>query len=322
MDKAKNDIYSLWMGLDSNKDSYNLRQLNKTNLWIFRNQYNQFGFLITDTLGTLSSTYRNIQVEWKSLLEDIKRKNKLKHCLVINSNNNIDSVLFCSVFSSIFDNFEYNHQFKISEIEIALNKIEQITIKEHYEFFEIVGVWGELYLLNQIISISKNPNLLCNILYGWEGISSRNIIDFNFTSKKIKIEVKTTTDKNRIHHFHNISQLVNESGYEGYLASLCILINESGISNNEFVESIYKKLPKNLSLLFEQKLKLRGEVCYNDKFKFQLNDLKQLEFYEFQSVPKPVLVQDIIDIEWNSSLENISCLDSGKKHTIFDYLAN
>lgn len=322
MDKRKIDIYSLWISLDSNKDSYNLRQFNDTNLWIFKNPDNQFGFLVTNTLGTLSSTYRNIQIEWKSLLEDLKSKNKLKHCLVINSNKNIDSILFCSVFSSIFEAFEYNHQFKILEIEIALNKIEQITLKEHYEFHEVVGVWGELYLLNEIISISINPNLLVNILYAWEGISSRNIIDFNFTSKMIKIEVKTTTEKYRIHHFNNISQLVNESGYEGYLASLCISINETGISNNELVKNIYEKLPENLSLLFDQKLKLRGEVCFNEKYKFQLSDLKQLEIYEFQFVPKPLLVEDIINIEWNSSLENISCLDSNKKNRIFNYLAN
>ncbi|MFD3393395.1 PD-(D/E)XK motif protein [Aquirufa sp. OSTEICH-129V] len=322
MNKEKLNIYTLWVSLDSNKDSYNLRQLNETNLWIFKNQENQFGFLITNTLGTFNYTYRNINVEWKSQLEDLKSKNKLKHCLVINSNTNIDSILFCSAFSTIFEGFENNHQFKISEIELALNKIEQITLKENYEFFEIIGAWGELYLLNFLITISNNPNSLVNLVNAWEGISSRSIIDFNFTSKKIKIEVKTTTENIRQHHFQNISQVTNESGVEGYLASLCISINESGKSNNELVENIYDKLPENLVLLFEEKLKLRGKVCFNDKFMFQLNELKPLEIYEFKNVPKPLLTDDITKVEWNSILEKTHSLNSNLKNDLLKYIAN
>jgi hypothetical protein len=44
-----------------------------------------------------------------------------------------------------------NYLFKISEIEDALKKIEEITLKESIEFIEAVGAWGEIYLINECI---------------------------------------------------------------------------------------------------------------------------------------------------------------------------
>ena len=323
--KNKSYIYNLWNNLSEakNKDSYNLNRINQTNLWIYKNQNNRFGFIITNTFSSLNAEYKNITISWKHVLKDSITGNKLTNCLIIESNNNIDSRLFCAAISSIFEIEDYNYQFKKKEIELALNKIEAITLKENDEYNEVIGVWGELFLINELLNRPTSLESKQEIISAWEGLNTRTKIDFNFNSKNILIEVKTTSESTRIHHFNSLDQVsVNDGEYKGYLASFCIALDDYGISNFDLVESIKNALPENLLPLFEEKLKIRGKVCNNNKYNFQINQFKNWAFFEFYIVPRPLIDNDILIVEWEANLENKTYLTDEEKSEIFNLIVN
>jgi len=96
------------------------------------------------------------------------------------------------------------------------------------------GLWGELLVIEQ----SKYPETLVN---AWH--SSPNA-KFDFTLGRDKIEVKTTSSENRIHHF-SIDQLNPSPSSRLLIASMTV--RESGEGNGgksvrDLFDSIYQKV--------------------------------------------------------------------------------
>jgi len=317
------NIYTQWKNLApaKNKDSFNLKQFNQTNLWIYKGYNDCFGFLITNTFSQLQNEYKNIATDWKVQLADSSSGNKLSNCLIIESNSNIDSRLFCSAISSIFE-VENNYRFKIQEIEVALSKIEAITLKENDDYNEVIGVWGELFLLNEFIKKSSSNESKQEILSAWEGLNTRTKIDFNFKSKNLKIEVKTTSETTRLHHFNGLEQISTDDEIDGYLASFCITLADNGLSSFDLVESAKNALPEILIPLFNEKMKIRGKICLNNKYKFQINQYKCWEFFKFNIVPRPVIDNDILSVEWEANLENKTYLNDDEKYKLLNFIAD
>ena len=291
-----------------------------TNLWIFKTSDKIFGFLISGTMGQIKDNYKNIITSWLPHVIDKINKIKLENCLVIEASKNIDSKLFCTNISSLFEIQDKNHLFKVNEIDEALRKIEDITLKESDEFNQVVGVWGELYLINELIKITRGEKSKLEIIESWEGVETRSIIDFNFKSRKTKIEVKTTTESIRTHHFNGLDQVSKDTIWDGYLASFCINIDEGGLSCDDLVNSINKNISKEIFPYFEKKLKLRGASCYNTMHKFVINSSKKMEFFDFYQVPKPIIEDGVGKIEWNAVLENKHFLDINDKNNLLNLM--
>ena len=118
MNNKEKDIYSIWKKrpLPTQKGNFELFQYLNSNLWILKNSIGGFGFLITDTISKLDSDYRNIVSEWKTKIRN-KEGQTLSRCLVIESKENIDSKLFCSAISSLFEIQDNYHIFNIHEID-------------------------------------------------------------------------------------------------------------------------------------------------------------------------------------------------------------
>lgn len=321
MSNKGTDIYSKWKvrPLPKQKGGFELFQYLNTNLWVLKNSVGGFGFLITDTISKLESDYINIVSEWKTKLKN-KEGRTLKRCLIIESKENIDSKLFCSAISSLFEVQNNDYLFKIHEIEDALRKIEEITLREKQEFNEVVGVWGEMYLINELIRITKCDKDKLEIIESWEGVETRTKIDFNIKSKKTKIEVKTTTESFRIHHFNGLGQVSKGLTWKGYLASFCVNTDEGGLSCSDLVNSIKDNFPIMYLPYFESKLKLRGVSCNNTKQKFVINLTKELEFFDFSQVPKPTIEDGVGKIEWDAVLENKQFLDICDKNNLLNLM--
>ena len=291
-----------------------------TNLWIFKTSDKMFGFLISGTIGQIKNNYKNIVASWQPHFIDKINKIKLENCLVIEASKNIDSKLFCTNISSLFEIQDKNHLFKVNEIEEALRKIEEITLKESDEFIEAIGAWGEIYLINELIKNTKEDIGKLKIIEAWEGIESRSKIDFNFKSRKTKIEVKTTTESIRIHHLNGLEQVTKGTNYKGFLASFCINPDDAGFTCNDLVNAIKKNIPKNYLPVFESKLIIRGNVCHNSKYQFIINSSKEMEFFDFSQVPKPDIEDGIGKIEWDAILENRRYLNKKEKNSLLNIM--
>jgi hypothetical protein len=319
MSNKNSAIFDIWIKtpLPKIKGNREMFQLYKTNLWIFKNSFGDFGFLITGTICKLSQKYKNIIPSWKRKLKNSKGQ-ELKNCLLIESNNTIDSELFCSTISFLFDDKDKNRIYNAEEIEAALLKIEKITLKELDELNAVVGVWGELYLINEFIKKIKNSKDKLELIESWEGLENRSKIDFHFSSKETKIEVKTTLGALRIHHFNGLEQVSKDHCRQGLLASLCIYLYDNGVSCLDIVDSIKKNIPKSIVTIFESKLKLRGKECLNNKYHFSISTSKEFEFFEFEEIPKPITEDGIGSIEWTAVLDNKKYLSKTKKEKLFN----
>ena len=148
--------------------------------------------------------------------------------------------------------------------------------------------------------------------------SSKN--KFQIKSKKTKIEVKTTTESIRIHHFNGLGQVSKDSSQKGFLASLCIIPDDNGLSCLDLVKYIEKNIPVHHLTMVDKKLRIRGEICRNNKFYFSLTPSKTLEFFDFDQVPKPTIEDGVGKITWEATLENKKHIDSTKKHNLLNIM--
>jgi len=315
--KSHLEIFRLWKKLQLPSSS-NIRmfQYLKTNLWIFKTSNNLFGFLITDTFSTLKSEYKNIKSDWKPKITNSESNEKLNNCLIIESGENIDSKLFCTTISSLFEPRVHSKYFDIYEIEEALEKIEEITLKVSDEFNEVIGVWGEIYLINLIIGLTKKEVGKIELLESWEGVENRTKIDFNIKSKKAKLEVKTTIQSIRIHDFNGVDQVTKTANWTGHLASFCIMPDEAGLTCFDLYLTLKNKISHTCLNILDNKIRIRGKACVNNKYKFVINPEKTLEFYDFDQIPKPKIVPGIGRISWEAILENKSSLTQIEKTSL------
>ncbi len=316
------DIFNSWKNIPVPKQRGNIGmfQYLKSNLWVLKNSDNSFGFLITDTISKLESDYKNIIVEWKPKLRDTKNNNFLKKCLIIESKGDIDSTLFCSAISSLFEVEDEYKIFSLYDIKEALSKIEEITSKALDEYEEVIGAWGEINLLKKLIDATKSINSKYEIIKGWEGVKNRTIIDLNILSRKTKIEIKTTVQSTRIHKIGSLNQVTKSPGWACYLASFCIHLNDAGTTCFTLLASIQEKLDPDCLALFNEKIKLRGEVCKNNIHKLSENDDKKLEFFDFDNVPKPKVEPGIGKIEWEAVLESKPYLNQKAKDKLINLM--
>jgi len=322
MKKGNQSIYSAWLKIPLPKREGNrslLRHKN-TNLWFFKGYNGGFGFLITGTMQKLSATYKNIQICWSAKLTQERGGNTLTKCLVVESTNRIDSELFCSAISYLFEQNEDSKVFSAEEIEEALLCIEEITLQEREAFNAVVGAWGELFVISTFLENTNNEKGKAEIVEAWEGLNQRSKIDFNFKSKKTKIEVKTTTEQLRLHHFNGIEQLSINGCNLGVVASLCIYSSEQGLSCFNLVNSIKKILPLKCISTFDKKLKLRGKECLDKKFQFEVSSTRDLEFFDFSEIPKPSIGPGISSIEWSAILDNKKCLGKRDKNNLIRFM--
>ena len=312
-------IYDSWlkMPLPPKKGNFRLSQYKKSNLWIFKSYEGRFGFLITGSLQNLKVSYKNIITTWRLRLTNIESNKPLKQCLIVESTSIIDSELFCSVFDYFFSQYDAGKVYTVSDIEEALDRLEDIILKDREDFNSVIGVWGELFLINKFLEVIDNEKGKTELISSWEGLKHRSKIDINIKSKGIKIEVKTTTDNIRMHHFNSMEQVSSAGSNLGLVASLCIYASHNGLTCLDLVLSIKAKLPLSCGPLIEERICIRGKECLNNLFRFELVNMRDLEFFEFSEIPKPSIEPGVSSIEWSAILDNKRPLNANEKQKLF-----
>lgn len=188
---------------------------------------------------------------------------------------------------------------KIISLFTASIKISKDTLK---------GLWAELFVIEQ----SKNPLYL---IKAWH-VSTEDKYDFN--DGVDKIEVKSTSNEERIHHFA-IEQLNPNSGSQLVIASL--IVANSGIGKNIFdlVDSISKRISDTAALL-----KLNEEVmqtigCHIDEAKEIYFDYtlakNNMRLYDFKIIPAIALASvpvGVTAVHFASCLKGLPEIDRSK----------
>ena len=220
-------------------------------------------------------------------------------------NDNVSPLVFSSSLSVHFQK-HIKKTYTVGDFKKALDKIEAMIKKPKYNKNEIIGVWGEFFVINELINNFSSNKKREEIIKGWESPEGRTMIDIKLCESLINIEVKTTTQDSRVHHISSINQLIPNENYNGYLASLCI--NEGrGSTCNDLKLKILDSLNSNQKKIFNERILIRGkDLCNDIKYIFEINSLKEVRYFKFLDVPKPDDKEYMINIKWDIILDNIN----------------
>ena len=282
------------------------------------NSEKRYGILLEDITSNTISNFKNIDIYIAKQVSHSETGKILNNCLIISPNEKIDK----ETFSKIFEEFliENKNDF-ISSIDIKkmLMRLSDITKRQYDDLRKVVGVWGELHLIDSLIKVDLSEASKSYLINSWESEGKKSLHDFTFTSSQRIIEVKTTLLSERSHHIFDYEQVVtNDNSYEGFLLSICIKKDKEGLSNKDIVSSIKSKLSSQLKVELDKKLEIKGDLAYNEDKRFVLNKEVKKAFFPFEIIPRPGIVPGISNVSWRTLLEESNSLPEEKSASLLD----
>ena len=198
---------------------------------------------------------------------------------------------------------------KVEQLKREISKIISLfTVSANISKEAVKGLWAELFVIER----SKDPLYL---IKSWH-VSIEDKYDFNDGIDKI--EVKSTSNDERVHHFA-IEQLNPNKDSQLMIASL-IVVN-SGIGKNIFdlVDSITKRISDTKALLKLNEEVLQTIGCHIEEAKVMNFDYtlakSNVRFYDYKVIPSIALssVPDgVTSVHFSSSLKGLQEVDHSK----------
>lgn len=167
------------------------------------------------------------------------------------------------------------------EIGDRMLEIADLFSKIEDAHHDIVGLWGELY----VISVATS------MLAAARSWSLHKSARYDFVTANFVLEVKTTLAGNRRHRF-SLEQLRPVSEIEVYIASLQLVETHSGKTVSQLLEALYQEIecPDLRRAFFNQCLVKGGPDIYRSDLRLQpLAGDKALAFLEARAIPVPLI---------------------------------
>jgi hypothetical protein len=307
------------MSLPPDPDSITISPIHQTNSYLAKYYDGSFGLFLRDITDVIPKrNYKHMEINLKNTQQIIipgKGHSSLQNCLILRADNEIKTPLLSLILDFLHEQ-EPSGQFSASDLICILDDVEELIRKSNSppSLEEVIGVWGELYVLRMFLNNTQNHLKQFQILKGWEG-EIREKIDFRFIFCKQALEIKSTVSDKRIHHLHGLEQVTIPYGFDsGILVSLRLELG-NGLTNLFLIDSIRKSFIGNdiekqkcLELL-EKRIILRGYACDDNNFSIALSP-DGIKFFQFSTVPKPGQAEGVFSIEWESDLTKSLALNS------------
>lgn len=279
---------------------------------------NYLGFpviLISSKFDQTQLSQKNIKLKYIELTHNLEckvtenGKFKIDNYSVIIFKNNEETLqnYFLGIAQSLLNSLSKKPTQK-EVFETFNNFIEVFRSLTETPTKTIQGLWAELILIEQ----SKNPVTLINY---WHNIPDEK---FDFNADSEKIEVKSSSNLERIHVFSaeqlnptNESQVIIASIFTKQVSNGLNILDlitkiDNRITESEQKEKIYRIVSKTLGNTFEQTTKI--------KYDYDLAK-KSLRFYRHQDISKVerINIPDrVSDVKFKSDLTNINPIDITK----------
>jgi hypothetical protein len=189
----------------------------------------------------------------------------------------------------------------ISLIDFFIRLSSLLSQESKANKIELIGLYGELLLLRLLY---KTYNL--NLVGKYQSVD-KLLFDFSI-SEKLKIEVKSTTNDQRIHHIR-----LNQVYYENikvFIASIILKKDDSGTSLKELIESVISDLSPSLDfiVLINSKLKNWSDDEINNIRFNELIGYEKIKFFDSKNISRllgSVHEENIFNIEFDVNLSTI-----------------
>lgn len=238
---------------------------------------------------------------------------RLNGCLILLASSEINASVLGLILDQMFysepgGTFSTDLLFEVlDDVEKILRRPKNPPTKE-----EVIGAWGELYVMLYLLNSTHDHQTQLSILKGWEG-ETREKIDFRFARARQAMEIKSTLTEERRHHMHGLEQVVVPDGYlQGSLASIC-MIEQPGQCCAELVTSIedVARGTDEEIIRFKEELQrkiwVRGKECIDERFFFEIGE-RGMRLFDFSHVPRPEATDDMVPLEWIAMLRDENAL--------------
>ena len=181
---------------------------------------------------------------------------------------------------------------------------------------KIQGLWAELLVIEQ----SKHPEVLIN---AWHQPASAK---YDFTMGRDKIEVKSTSGENRIHHF-SLDQL-NPSKNSRLVVSSIMVRESAKTTDGLSVKDLYEKIIAKVSTVHSRLhlYKIIADTIGTDFLKLEkvfydyTSAIDSLAFYDALLIPRIIkddVPESVHDVSFSSDLTNVEDIRSMQQSNDF-----
>jgi hypothetical protein len=293
------DIWFNKLKRPNERTKYAYYIIKNTNIILAKNFDGEFGLILTDTSEIPKNfKLKNFDFSYKDNIETTAGV-FFKRCQRMFAHSNVNTDFLIKILFGVLEDAQ--KPYSSNTLMKVLKELKDLFDPEEQKKIEIIGVWGELFMINELIEHHTNKYIIESILNSWEGDGGRKKIDFRFIHAKIAIEVKTTTDEKRIHHFSGLEQFKVPLGFSNlYFASFRILNDDAGLTCFDITNKIVNKInDKSLIDLLDEKLIVRGRaLCYDRYYRFTPRDEDKFSVYNSQKISLPSTPEGVLDIKW------------------------
>jgi hypothetical protein len=188
----------------------------------------------------------------------------LENCLVLEFDLGIDA----HAIAKVSEHLTRSEGIKTgSDLLHSLDVFRSLVENDSFgwSFKRIVSLWGELAFLERLLSNADSPLKQLRCVQAWQS-SAIHCQDFCFTDSPVALDVKTTTQKSRLHEVTSVDQVARQEREELYLASSMIrpMGPEEGWSVVDLLQRIRNDLSGESLELFNEsieRLDLELEAC-------------------------------------------------------------
>lgn len=224
-------------------------------------------------------------------------EDKTMHVLTCKVNDKEKVLAFIRLTRAFAQNDLNDDQYYLSKLFASISALfdKQKTVSA----IELQGLFAELY---SIIFFYEHG---CDISKYWQ---SRSKMKFDFTlNDKKRIEIKSTTKTNRVHHFKH-DQLLSEL-YDIKIISIMLQKNDCGLALGDVVDMIRKIYPNQYTLLLHIESTI-AHIRRDELFAIRYDQThleKNIRFFDALSIPhfNEKTPEGVFNAEYDCDLENI-----------------
>lgn len=197
------------------------------------------------------------------------------------------------------------------ELKSEISKVIELFINPQKLSLDIIkGLWTELFVIEQ----SNNPDFL---IKSWHvGINDK----YDFNDGENKIEVKSSSGPERIHHF-SLEQLNPNNGSELLIASIITVNSGAGQSIFDLCEKILMrimdeengiKLKETILTTIGNNVKQVEKVCFD--YKLATDSYRLFDYHLVPSINKANVPLGVNHVSFRSCLDGIVSIDRKDEH--------
>ena len=285
-----------------------------TNAWVFKSDRGGFGLLLTGVAPPRDAPqlkYLRLSYRAEKLVAKAGKEQRVTRCLEVELDPTCDQETLARVLDRLVEeepSGQYSSGLLVKTLNDVIKVVQAAAADAPRE--EVIGAWGELHLLYQLMLRARSHVAQMRLVNGWESEGERrDIIDFRFPHVRIAMEVKTTVGK-RLHHFHGYKQVQTPPGYEhGFVASLAIQESDTraGTTCSALVDQVMQtavgKPQERLAVqrAFEEKLSVRGKACRDQNLRLSAT-ADSLALISMDKVPRPLEAPLVTETEWTADV--------------------